>query len=173
MVLDPQPPVTSVIPPAKLTVPAPFKFGVDARLNGRRTEFKTSNSSAGSSSSSSSSSSLLSSASTETRVRPVPDFAALQASHAASVAAQKAAHAHGPTVPMAFRFRLNTRVKQREAFEEGRRQREAELERQAREEKKAREADEERAYREARRNAVPKANAIPDWYRGVPRRHKD
>lgn len=104
--------------------------------------------------------------------RPVPDFAALHAAHAASLAAHKAAAVH-PVVPEAFEMRLESRAREREAFEEARRQRELEAQRAAEERRKEREEEEEREYLEARRRAVPKANVVPDWYRDAPKRKRE
>lgn len=104
--------------------------------------------------------------------RPVPDFPALQAAHAASVAAHRAA-AVQPVVPEPFELRLETRAREREAFEEARREREMEAEQIAEQQRLEREEEEAREYQEARRKAVPKANPVPEWYRDAPKRKRE
>jgi hypothetical protein len=149
-------------------VPVEFNFGLEARFL-RQTEPPPSSCEAARSLSSSTS--TVAASTLNSNVRPVPDFAALQAAHAAAVTTRRAAAIH-PTVPQVFHFGLDARLKEREAFEEARREREAELARQAEERRRAQEEEEERQYREARRRTVPKANTVPDWYRDAPRRHR-
>jgi hypothetical protein len=65
---------------------------------------------------------------------------------------------------------LTERAKEREKYEQARQEREDELSRIAEERRREQEAEQERDYREARKRAVPKANAVPDWYRDLPKR---
>jgi hypothetical protein len=102
----------------------------------------------------------------------IPDFAVLHAAHEASVAAGRAAAIH-PVIPKPFNLQSEKRAEERREFERGRQQREEEAARLAELRRREQEAEEEREYRDARKRAVPKANAVPEWYRDIPKRAKD
>lgn len=139
----------------KPTVPHAFHFESDLRLNLRKQviEKKTENGGV----------IVVSGPGASQRI--IPDFKSLQAEQAA-----KRREVITPTVPHSPNFVLETRIRERERFEEARRQREEELKREEEERRREEEENQERAWREARKMTVPKANAIPDWYASVPKK---
>ena len=139
----------------KPTIPHAFHFESDLRLNLRKQTIEKKTENGG----------LLVISGPGTTQRVIPDFRSVQAEQAA-----KRREAIAPTVPHSPNFVLEERIKERERFEEARREREAEAMREEEERRRVIEEEEERAWREARKMAVPKANAVPEWYAGAPKR---
>jgi hypothetical protein len=142
-------------------VPVEFHFTFNPRSSARNVELKQS----------ASSSTSGSAPDHGVIVRPVPDFATLQAAHASAVAARKAA-AVSVVKPEPFDLRLEARARERDRFEEARRQREEKAEQLAEQRRHELEAQAQQDYKEARRQAVPKANPVPGWYRDAPKRKR-
>jgi hypothetical protein len=97
----------------------------------------------------------------------MPDFAAMHAAEAEAVRGRRVV----PVLPTdAPPLTTMVRAKEREKFDEERRERERATEtlREMRERERAEQED--RAYREARKRTVPKAHEVPDWYKDVPKR---
>ncbi|EIW74934.1 hypothetical protein CONPUDRAFT_169823 [Coniophora puteana RWD-64-598 SS2] len=103
---------------------------------------------------------------------PIPDFKALQAAHAASLAAKRPTVV--PVYPTAApNFKTVSRMKEREKFDALMRAHEEGKGRERAEERRKREEEEEKELREMRKRAVPKANEVPEWYKDVPKREKE
>ncbi|OCH95724.1 hypothetical protein OBBRIDRAFT_719947 [Obba rivulosa] len=140
--------------PAKPTRPIEFHFQSDARVEARKTELEKS-----------------ASTSKQAKSRAalgIPDFKALHAAQESLLTARKEQIV--PVVPKPMSFHTDARAREREKFEEARREREKEIERQMEERRRLRELEEEQEIKELRRRAVPKANAIPDWYADAPKK---
>lgn len=131
----------------KPTVPHSFQFEIDNRLE-RRREFEeklrtweklaSANNNSGQSSK-----------------KPLPNFKFIHSAqevNLAQIAARRREHVQ-PTIPVAPHFVTDSRLAEREKFEEARREREREAERLREEQKRLREEEEEREYREARKRA--------------------
>ena len=142
----------------KPTVPHAFHFESDLRLNLRKQAIEKKIENGG----------MLVVSGPGTSQRVIPDFHTLQAELAA-----KRKDALAPTVPHSPNFVLESRLADREKFEEKRREKELEIMMEEEEKKRAMEEEEERAWREARKMTVPKANAVPEWYAGVPKTKKE
>ncbi|KAJ7101926.1 hypothetical protein C8R44DRAFT_887719 [Mycena epipterygia] len=98
----------------------------------------------------------------------VPDFKALHASLAASLAARRPPVA--ATVPVGTVLSTDVRAKERRVWEEEVRVREAALEAARAKEQAEREEREALEVKEARKKAVVKAHDVPEWYKEAPRR---
>ncbi|EMD42256.1 hypothetical protein CERSUDRAFT_110787 [Gelatoporia subvermispora B] len=140
--------------PAKPTRPIEFHFQSDARVEARKTDLEKS-------------------VSTSTRAKSratlgIPDFKALHAAQESHLAARKEHIV--PVVPKPMEFHTDIRAREREKFEEARREKEKEVERQMEERRRLRELEEEQEIKEMRRRAVPKANEVPEWYAFAPKK---
>ncbi|KAI0031238.1 hypothetical protein K488DRAFT_86981 [Vararia minispora EC-137] len=136
----------------QLTKPIEFHFQAEARLEARKHQGE----------------SEAASEAWKRRDPSIPDFKSLHAVEEERSLARKTLIA--PTVPQPPKFELDTRLRDREKFETGRRAREMELERQREETRLLREREEEEEIRRLRKQAVPRANPVPEWYAHAPKR---
>ncbi|KAL6304030.1 hypothetical protein BKA93DRAFT_317174 [Sparassis latifolia] len=150
------------LPAAKPTRPVEFHFQSDARLEARLGKSEASERAA------SASSTGRPHAPTH---HPVPDFKAMHALQESQTLARKEQIA--PVIPVPIEFATDVRAREREKFEEGRRERERALEALMEERRREKELEEELEVKEMRRRAIPRANEVPEWYATAPKRTKN
>lgn len=145
-----------VLPPVNPTRPVGFRFQLDARMEARKAEYEKETLG------------TLQKQRTQRHPAPVPDFKTLHAQQEAELALRKE-NIH-PVLPLPIQFTTDSRMKEREKFDQRVKEKEREMERAMEQRRKEREENEEREVRELRKKAIPRAHEVPDWYREAPKR---